>query len=108
MALGALETSPTNLAQPFAPFANGGYAITPYLITSITKNERVMDIPLEESQRVISEGVSFLMKEALTEVAKGGQLHACVIDRRPLAEKPVRPTEIATPGSRQLCQTSSP
>ena len=34
------------------------------------------------------------MKEALTEVAKRGQLHACVIGRRPLA-KPVRPPKIA-------------
>ncbi len=38
LALGSIQVTPLDLASHFAVFANGGYAISPYLIKSITNN----------------------------------------------------------------------
>ena len=38
LALGANEVTPLQLAQAYSVFANGGYLINPYIISTITDN----------------------------------------------------------------------
>ncbi len=76
-ALGAGSTTPMQMASAFAVFANGGYLVTPQLITRITdaKGRVLLDAqPTRpaESQRTLSARNAFVMSTLLQEVTRSG------------------------------------
>ncbi|MDI3383222.1 penicillin-binding protein 1A [Xenophilus aerolatus] len=77
MALGAGSVTPMQMATAYSVFANGGYRITPYLITKITdhKDKVLVDVQpplLSESMRAIPQRNAFIMDSLLQSVASGG------------------------------------
>ncbi len=77
MALGAGSVTPMQMASGYAVFANGGYRVTPYLITRITddKGKTLLEVPtpaLDESQRAISPRNAFVMNQLLQEITRSG------------------------------------
>ena len=77
MALGAGSATPMQMASAYSVFANGGYRVTPRLVTRITddKGRVLLDspaAPLDESQRVIDARNAFVMTQLLGEVARSG------------------------------------
>jgi len=77
MALGAGSVTPMQMASGFAVFANGGYRISPSLITQVTDPKgRVLfaappQVPTEE-QRVIEPRNAFIMNSLLQEITRSG------------------------------------
>lgn len=77
MALGAGSVTPFQMVQAYAVFANGGYQITPRMISRITDNQgrllyQAQPAQLDESQRVIEARNAFVMSSLLQEVARSG------------------------------------
>ena len=77
MALGAGSVTPMQMATAYSVFANGGYRITPYLITKITDQKgKVLVAPkapvLDESARGIDARNAFIMSSLLQEVTRSG------------------------------------
>ncbi len=77
MALGAGSVTPMQMATAYSVFANGGYRISPYLITKITdhKDKVLVDVQpplLNESMRAIPQRNAFIMDSLLQSVASGG------------------------------------
>ena len=77
MALGAGSVTPLQMASAYGVFANGGYRVTPILISKITDSKgRVLNEAkppvLDESARVISERNAFVMSSLLQEVTRSG------------------------------------
>ncbi len=76
-ALGAGSVTPMQMASAYAVFANGGFHITPQLITRITDAKgRVLleskPARPDESQRTLSARNAFVMSTLLQEVARSG------------------------------------
>ena len=76
-ALGSGSTNPLQLAGAYAVFANGGYKISPSLVTRIARanGEVVYEAPaqvLTEEQRVVPERNTFLVNTLLQEVTRSG------------------------------------
>ena len=94
MALGAGAVTPWGMAQGYAVFANGGYRITPHLISKITDNRGKL---IQESHypqagkdapRVIDARNVFLMTSIMQDVVKKGTaVKAKVLGRQDLAGK---------------------
>ncbi len=94
MALGAGAVTPWGMAQGYAVFANGGYRITPHLISKITDNRGKL---IQESHypqagkdapRVIDARNVFLMTSIMQDVvAKGTATKAKSLGRQDLAGK---------------------
>ncbi len=94
MALGAGAVTPWGMAQGYAVFANGGYRITPHLISKITDNRGKL---IQESHypqagrdapRVIDTRNAFLMTSIMQDVvAKGTATKAKSLGRQDLAGK---------------------
>jgi penicillin-binding protein 1A len=77
MALGAGSVTPMQMAVGYAVFANGGYRVTPSLITRVVehKGKVLYEAPLavlDESQRVIEPRNAFLMSSLLQEITRSG------------------------------------
>jgi penicillin-binding protein 1A len=77
MALGAGSVTPMQMAAAYAVFANGGYRVSPHLVTRITDHrDRVLvetlPPPLDESMRAIPARNAFVMNTLLNGVMKGG------------------------------------
>ena len=77
MALGAGSVTPIQMATAYSAFANGGFRISPYLVTKITdqKGKVLVEtkVPvLAESARAIDERNAFIMSSLLQEVARSG------------------------------------
>ncbi|PZQ65646.1 MAG: penicillin-binding protein [Variovorax paradoxus] len=77
MALGAGSVTPMQMATAYSVFANGGYRISPYLITKVTdhKDKVLVDVQpplLNESMRAIPQRNAFIMDSLLQSVASGG------------------------------------
>jgi penicillin-binding protein 1A len=77
MALGAGAVTPLQMASGYAVFANGGYRVTPSLITRVVEQKgRVLfeDSVAEppESQRAIDARNAFLMSSLLQEITRSG------------------------------------
>lgn len=77
MALGAGSVTPIQLASGFAVFANGGYRISPFLITRVTDHTGKVLVesqaePPSESSRAIDARNAFIMNSMLQEVARSG------------------------------------
>jgi penicillin-binding protein 1A len=78
MALGAGSVTPLQMATAYSVFANGGYRITPWLITQISE-QKTGKVLLEttppardESSRVIEARNAFIMSTLLREVTRSG------------------------------------
>ena len=76
-ALGAGSVTPMQMAAGYAVFANGGFRVTPQLITRITdaKGRVLLDTPArapDESQRTLSARNAFVMSTLLQEVTRSG------------------------------------
>ncbi len=77
MALGAGTVTPLQMAAGYAVFGNGGYRVTPSLITKVVEQRgRVLyeakPTELSESQRAIEERNAFLMSSLLQEITRSG------------------------------------
>ncbi|MBP7565992.1 MAG: penicillin-binding protein, partial [Burkholderiaceae bacterium] len=77
MALGAGSVTPMQMATAYAVFANGGYRITPYLITRVTDQKGKVLVetqppPLDETRRAIDERNAFVMSSLLQEITRSG------------------------------------
>ncbi len=77
MALGAGSVTPMQMATAYSVFANGGYRVTPYLITKITDQKGKVLVEakppvLNESMRGIDSRNAFIMSSLLQEVTRSG------------------------------------
>ncbi|MDM0046749.1 penicillin-binding protein 1A [Variovorax dokdonensis] len=77
MALGAGSVTPMQMAVAYSVFANGGYRVTPLLVTKVVeRNAQVLfqaDEPaLDESMRAIPARNAFIMRSLLQSVVKNG------------------------------------
>ncbi|HEY5799104.1 MAG TPA: penicillin-binding protein 1A [Burkholderiaceae bacterium] len=78
LALGAGAVTPLQMAGAYAVFANGGYKVTPYLITRVTDSagkvlsQASPDRAGNESNRVIDERNAFLIDSMLKDVVRFG------------------------------------
>lgn len=94
LALGAGAVTPLQMAAGFAVFANGGYKVSPYLISKITDasgktlSEAKPDKAGDEVNRVIDVRNAFLMDSMLKDVVKSGTaVKAMALKRTDLAGK---------------------
>ena len=77
MALGADSVTPMQMATAYSVFANGGYRVTPWLITRVTdhKGKALSEFtppPLTEQPRAIDARNAFIMDSLLQEVTRDG------------------------------------
>ena len=94
MALGAGSTTPLQMAGAYAVFANGGYRISPYLISKVTDSDgKVLSearpaMAGDEANRVIDARNAFLMDSMLKDVVRHGTaVKAMALKRTDLAGK---------------------
>lgn len=94
MALGAGEVTPLGLANGYAIFANGGYRVTPHLISKITDSEgnlieeKQYPVASKDAPRVIDGRNAFLMTSMLRDVVqRGTATRAKALGRQDLAGK---------------------
>jgi penicillin-binding protein 1A len=89
LALGAGATTPLQMAGAYAVFANGGYKISPYLISKVTDSDgKVLsqatpDQAGVESNRVIDERNAFLIDSMLKDVVRYGTATKALVLKRP-------------------------
>jgi penicillin-binding protein 1A len=89
LALGAGAVTPLQMAGAYAVFANGGYKVSPYIISKITDaNGKVLsqvapDKAGDEANRVIDERNAFLMDSMLKDVVKHGTAMKALVLKRP-------------------------
>ncbi len=77
MALGAGSVTPLQMASAYGVFANGGYRVSPTLITKITDNKAhvLLETPaqaLGEDRRTLDARNAFVMSSLLQEVTRSG------------------------------------
>jgi penicillin-binding protein 1A len=77
MALGAGSVTPMQMASAYAVFANGGYRVSPHLVTRVTDSKgRVLvdrpPTPVDESMRTIDPRNAFVMTSLMQEVTRSG------------------------------------
>jgi penicillin-binding protein 1A len=77
MALGAGAVTPMQMATAYGVFANGGYLVSPQLISKVTDSKgRVLSQsvppPLDESMRTLDARNAFVMNTLLQEVTRSG------------------------------------
>lgn len=77
MALGAGSVTPLQMASAYSVFANGGYRVSPWLITKVTdhKGRVISETPapvLDEHNRAIDARNAFVMNSLLQEVTRSG------------------------------------
>jgi penicillin-binding protein 1A len=89
LALGAGSTTPLQMAGAYAVFANGGYRVSPYLISKVTDADgKVLsqanpDKAGVEANRVIDERNAFLMDSMLKDVVRFGTANKAMVLKRP-------------------------
>jgi penicillin-binding protein 1A len=89
MALGAGAVTPLQMASAYSVFANGGYQVSPFLISKLTDSKgKVLNEPnpasLDEARRGISARNAFVMTSLLQEVTRSGTAaRAQVVLKRP-------------------------
>jgi penicillin-binding protein 1A len=74
IALGALEVSPVELVTAYAPFANGGFRVTPRLVLKVATNDGTVLWTAEPPQKtvVIDAQTAFLLTSMLRSVVDEG------------------------------------
>ena len=115
MALGAGQTTPWAMANGYAVFANGGYRVTPHLISKITDSNgkliEEMRYPRagKDAPRVIDERNAFLMTSMMRDVVqRGTAVKAKVLGRQDLAGKRALPTTKLMLGLQAITQNKWP
>lgn len=89
LALGAGAVTPLQMAGAYAVFANGGYKISPYIISKVTDaSGRILsqanpDKAADEANRVIDERNAFLMDSMMKDVVKFGTATRALVLKRP-------------------------
>lgn len=89
LALGAGAVTPLQMAGAYAVFANGGYKVSPYIISKVTDSSgRVLsqaepDKAGDEANRVIDERNAFLMDSMMKDVVKFGTATRALVLKRP-------------------------
>lgn len=89
LALGAGAVTPLQMAGAYAVFANGGYKVSPYIISRITDSTgKVLsqvnpDRAGNEANRVIDERNAFLMDSMMKDVVKFGTATKALALKRP-------------------------
>ena len=89
LALGAGATTPLQMAGAYAVFANGGYRISPYLISKVTDSDgKVLSEARPEragveANRVIDERNAFIMDSMLRDVVRFGTASKAQSLKRP-------------------------
>jgi len=89
LALGAGAVTPLQMAGAYAVFANGGYKVSPYLISKITDiNGKVLSQVTpekagDEANRVIDARNAYLMDSMLKDVVKYGTATKALVLKRP-------------------------
>jgi penicillin-binding protein 1A len=89
LALGAGAATPLQMASAYAVFANGGYKVSPYIISKITDaNGKVLlevnpDRAGNEENRVIDARNAFLMDSMMKDVVKSGTATKALSLKRP-------------------------
>ncbi len=77
MGLGAGSVTPMQMAAAYSVFANGGYRVSPYLVTRVTdlRGKVLLETEppvLDEDKRAIPERNAFIMGSLLQSVVNGG------------------------------------
>lgn len=74
LALGALEVTPLELVTAYAPFANGGVRVQPYLISRIEAGDGTVlwRAPAPQPEQVLARGEAFQMTSMLRSVVDQG------------------------------------
>jgi penicillin-binding protein 1A len=74
LALGALEVTPLELVTAYAPFANGGLRVEPYLVTRIEGGDGTIlwRAPPFRAEQVLDRGAAFQMTSMLRSVVDQG------------------------------------
>ena len=89
LALGAGAVTPLQMAGAYSVFANGGYKVSPYLISKITDasgrvlSEAQPDRAGDEANRVIDARNAFLMDSMLKDVVRQGTATRAQVLKRP-------------------------
>jgi penicillin-binding protein 1A len=89
LALGAGATTPLQMAGAYAVFANGGYRISPYLISKVTDSQGKIlsqaapDKAGDEGNRVIDERNAYLVDSMLKDVVRFGTATKALSLKRP-------------------------
>ena len=89
LALGAGAVTPLQMAGAYAVFANGGYKVSPYLISKVADNDgKVLsqanpDLAGVEANRVIDVRNAFLIDSMLKDVVKHGTAVKALVLKRP-------------------------
>jgi len=74
LALGALEVTPLELVTAYAPFANGGVRVEPYLVSRIETGDGTVlwRAPISQPERVLDEAEAFQITSMLRSVVDDG------------------------------------
>ena len=89
LALGAGATTPLQMAGAYSVFANGGYRVSPYLISKVTDadgkvlSQAIPDKAGVDANRVIDERNAFLVDSMLKDVVKYGTATKALVLKRP-------------------------
>ncbi|MEO5933123.1 MAG: penicillin-binding transpeptidase domain-containing protein, partial [Duganella sp.] len=89
LALGAGNVTPLQMAGAYSVFANGGYKVSPYLISKVTDADGKIlsqanpDKAGDEKNRVIDERNAFLMDSMLKDVVRYGTAAKALSLKRP-------------------------
>ncbi|MDE1976258.1 MAG: PBP1A family penicillin-binding protein, partial [Elusimicrobia bacterium] len=74
--IGASDTTLEDLTAAYAPFANGGYRISPFLITQVrSARQRVLETDAPERTEVISPSLAYVMTSLMESVLREGTAH---------------------------------
>jgi penicillin-binding protein 1A len=89
LALGAGATTPLQMAGAYSVFANGGYRVSPYLISKVTDadgkvlSQAMPDKAGVDANRVIDERNAFLIDSMLKDVVRFGTATKALVLKRP-------------------------
>jgi len=74
LALGALEVTPLELVAAYAPFANGGVRVQPYIVSRIEAADGTVlwQAPPRQSEQVLGRAEAFQITSMLQSVVDGG------------------------------------
>jgi len=73
IALGVSEVTPLELTAAYAPFANGGFQIEPYLVTAVfDAADNLLEVAAPERVSVLDPALAYLMTSLLETTVTGG------------------------------------
>lgn len=79
LALGTAEVTLLDLVAGYAPFANGGYGVTPYGVSRAESAERLLAVPRIAPQRAVAPEHAAMMRRMLGAVVREGTGRAAAV-----------------------------